>query len=209
MSRKSYNKSVFINYPIDNSYRSLFYASVFTIIRCGFYPRCAEEESDASVIRLTKIFRMISECKYGIHDLSMTKLDGKTNLPRFNMPLELGIFLAAKYFGDNGQLKKNCMIFEEQTHSYEKYISDIKGQDISFHNNKPNIIISNIRNWLNTNSKNHFLPSGSVLWGEYQNFRKLLPKMCNSHSLTISELTYLEYAELVLEWIEKKHINIP
>ena len=205
MSKQSYNKSVFINCPIDRNYRPLFYASVFTIIRCGFYPRCAEEESDSSEIRLYKIYRMISECKYGIHDLSMTCIDEKTRLPRFNMPFELGLFLSAKYFGYNNQTKKNCLIFEKQTHSYEKYISDIKGQDISSHDDKSKIIISKIRDWLKTNSKNKYLPGGSAIWNDYQKFEKWLPQICRTSNLEIAELTYLDYAELIYKWIETKY----
>jgi hypothetical protein len=208
MGKKSYNKSVFINCPIDSKYKSLFFASVFTVIRCGFYPRCAEEESDSCEIRLTKIYRMISECKYGIHDLSMTSIDRKTRFPRFNMPFELGIFLAAKYFGDNDQIRKNCLIFEKQSHSYEKYISDIKGQDISSHTNNSQIIIGKIRDWLNTNSKSYHLPGGMALWTEYQQFQKWLPSTCRSLNLEISDLTYHDYAQLVYSWIEKYHPNI-
>lgn len=63
MPRTSYDKSVFINCPIDPGYTPLFRASVFAVLRCGFYARCALEEDDASELRLNKIFRMISECR--------------------------------------------------------------------------------------------------------------------------------------------------
>ncbi len=208
MSRKSYNYSIFFNCPIDVVYRRLYWTAIFTVIRCGFYIRCAEEESDSSEIRLTKIFRMINECRYGIHDLSMTKLDSKTHLPRFNMPFELGIFLAAKHFGENGQVKKNCLVFEKQSHSYEKYISDIKGQDISSHNNDPKTIITKIRDWLKTNSKSKSLPGGSALWNEYRDFNRWLPNKCSSINLKVAELTYLDYLELVYEWIDNNHSNV-
>jgi hypothetical protein len=39
---------------------------------------------------------IISGCKYSIHDLSRTELDKTTRLPRFNMPLELGLDLVVK-----------------------------------------------------------------------------------------------------------------
>jgi hypothetical protein len=207
MHIKSYNISVFMNYPIDGKYKPLFHTAVFTIIRCKFNFRCAEEESDSSEIRLNKIFRMIRECKFGIHDLSMVELDKKTNLPRFNMPLELGIFLSAKYFGKNEQARKNCLIFEKQPYSYEKYISDIKGQDISSHNNNKKILIGKIRDWLDTNSKNIYLPGRSALWNEYKQFRKWLPRKCSSLNLKISELTFNNYAQLVYEWMEIKNPN--
>jgi hypothetical protein len=37
---------------------------------------------------------MIGECELGIHDLS--RVDTYGQLPRFNMPLELGLFLALR-----------------------------------------------------------------------------------------------------------------
>ena len=46
-----------------------------------------------------KIYGLIEECRYGIHDLSRTKLDEINALPRFNMPIELGLFLGAMRYG--------------------------------------------------------------------------------------------------------------
>lgn len=204
---QSYDKSVFINCPIDNKYRPLFYASVFTIIRCGLNARSAEEESDSSEIRLFKIYRMIDECKYGIHDLSMTSIDKKTHFPRFNMPFELGIFLAAKHFGENHQTK-NCLVFENKNHSYEKYISDIKGQDISSHGNKTKNIIIKIRDWLRANTKSASLPGGNSIWNDYQQFEIELPQLCSSLSLEFAELTFLDYAHLVYKWLETHYPDI-
>ena len=55
---------------------------------------------------MDKLYNLISECRYGIHDLSGTELDPEHGLPRFNMPLELGIFLGAKRYGATPQLKR-------------------------------------------------------------------------------------------------------
>jgi hypothetical protein len=205
MTIKSYNISVFLNCPFDDIYRPLFDAAVFTITRCKFNVRCALEESDSSEIRLNKIFRMISDCKFGVHDISMTELDIITNLPRFNMPFELGLFLSARHF-DNKQ-DKICLVFEKQSHTYEKYISDIKGQDISSHNNDPKTLIKKIRDWLDTNSKNIYLPGGSFIWKEYNQFQKWLAKRCKILNLEKKELTFNNYVQLVYEWIELNNPN--
>ena len=205
MKIESYDISVFLNCPFDDIYRPLFEVAVFTIIRCKFNVRCALEESDSSEIRLYKIFRIISECKFGVHDLSMTELDIETNLPRFNMPFELGLFLSAKYF-DNDQ-DKICLIFEKQPHTYEKYISDIKGQDISSHNYNPQTLIKKMRDWLDTNSNHITLPGGSFLLKEYNQFQKWLPKRCKTLKVETTELTFNNYAQLVYEWIEINNPN--
>jgi hypothetical protein len=87
------NVDVFINCPFDDDYRALFRAIIFAVIACGFRARCALEISDAATARIEKIYKIISECGYGVHDISRTELDEVNQLPRFNMPLELGIFL--------------------------------------------------------------------------------------------------------------------
>ncbi|UCH97716.1 MAG: hypothetical protein JSV88_12935 [Candidatus Aminicenantes bacterium] len=105
----SYTENVFINCPFDGSYLPVFHAIIFTVSDCGYSPRCSMEIEDSSEVRIDKIAKIISECKYGIHDISRTDLDKNTNLPRFNMPLELGMFLGAKRFGDDEQRKKVCL----------------------------------------------------------------------------------------------------
>ena len=54
---------------------------------------------DGGQTRIDKLYGLIEACRYGIHDLSRTELDATPRLPRFNMPLELGIFLGAKRYG--------------------------------------------------------------------------------------------------------------
>ena len=90
------NRDVFVNCPFDTDYRPLFNAIVFTIIRSGFRARCALEADNAAENRFDKICKIISECRYGVHDISRTEVDGNPPLPRFNMPLELGLFLGAE-----------------------------------------------------------------------------------------------------------------
>lgn len=90
---------IFVNCPFDPSYRPIFNAIVFTIVRSGYQARCALETDDGADNRLAKICAIIEECKFGIHDISRTETDGEPPLPRFNMPLELGLFLGAKRYG--------------------------------------------------------------------------------------------------------------
>ena len=87
---------VFINCPFDSAYRPLFEAAVFATFDCGFHPRCSLEIEDSSQVRIEKINRIIQQSRLAIHDISRTELDSTFQLPRFNMPLELGIFLGAK-----------------------------------------------------------------------------------------------------------------
>jgi hypothetical protein len=119
--------SVFINCPFDKQYQPLFEAIVFCVSACGFLPRCTLELTDASEVRIENIYRLIAQCTNGIHDISRTEVDDQPyQLPRFNMPLELGIFLGAKRFG--GSSKKRCLIMDRQPYRYQRFISDIGGR---------------------------------------------------------------------------------
>lgn len=60
------------------------------------------ETEDSGEERIRKIKRIIRECRYGIHDISRVELDAVHQLPRFNMPLELGLFLGAQEYGGTG-----------------------------------------------------------------------------------------------------------
>src|SRR6202030_3423845 len=91
------SREVFVNCPFDPAYTELFNALMFTIYDCGFQPRCAKE-TDAGDERFPKICQRISECPLCIHNISRTALDPKSKLPRFNMPLELGVFIGHKTY---------------------------------------------------------------------------------------------------------------
>ena len=89
--------SVFINCPFDKQYQPIFDAIVFCVVACGFEPRCTLELTDAGEVRIENIYRLIAQCNDSVHDISRTEVgDQPYRLPRFNMPLELGIFLGAK-----------------------------------------------------------------------------------------------------------------
>ncbi len=83
----SYHESVFINCPFDGGYKRLFEATVFTVFYSGYIPRCALEIYNSGQVRTEKIFKLIENCQFGIHDISRTELDVESKLPRFNMPL--------------------------------------------------------------------------------------------------------------------------
>ena len=93
------SNNVFINAPFDAGYHPIFDAIVFDVHDLGLNARCALEQDDSGEIRLPKIERIIEESRFGIHDLSAVELDAATHLPRFNMPLELGLFLGCRRFG--------------------------------------------------------------------------------------------------------------
>ena len=206
MKSSHYNDNVFLNCPFDPDYKQLFDAMVFAIHDCGFIPRCALEEEDASQVRIDKIYNIIADCRYGIHDISRTELDEVSGLPRFNMPLELGVFLGAKKFGIDKQKRKNCLILDKAQYRYQEFISDIAGQDIQAHNNNPEGIITVVRNWIRTASKRQTIPSGSIIWGRYQEFMEDLPQLAQEHQLKVDELIFNDYTLVITRWLRTRRI---
>ncbi|MBU4480659.1 nucleotide-binding protein [Patescibacteria group bacterium] len=202
MRNSTYDDNVFINCPFDKDYKPIFNAILFAIFDCGFVPRCTFEEVDASQIRIEKIYKIISSCRYGIHDISRTELDSKNKLPRFNMPLELGLFLGAKRFGDKRHNKKACLIFDRKPYRYQKFISDISGQDIRGHNSKPKTAIKEVRDWLRGKSK-RYPPDGSIIWNRYEEFQKDLLTTCKELQLDSKSPTYGDYLHLITKWLKE------
>ncbi len=196
-----YASNVFINCPFDHDYLEIRNAIVFAVLYCGFVPRCALEEDDSGAVRFEKIRRLIDISKYAIHDISRTELDNDTNLPRFNMPFELGVFIGASSFGDNRQKQKNCLILEGEPYGYQKFISDIAGHDIRAHDNNPEQVITLIRNWLGDSSGRRTIPGGSYILRGYRLFKGKLSSMCRVIPIEIDELTYNDYRNLISEWL--------
>ena len=204
MSSTHYNDNVFINCPFDSAYQELFDAMVFAVHDCGFIPRCALEGEDASQVRIDKIYSIIADCRYGIHDISRTELDENSRLPRFNMPLELGVFLGAKEFGIEEQKEKNCLILDTERYRYQQFISDIAGQDIQAHGDTPETIVKVVRNWLRNASRRETIPGGSIIWRRYRDFRRDLPETAREYQLTVEDLIFNDYILLVAQWLETK-----
>lgn len=196
MQKPDYTRSVFINCPFDAKYLPLFEALVFVIMDCGFHVRCAKESSDAGKVRIHKIYDLIRVSRLAVHDLSRTELDDTTDLPRFNMPLELGIFLGAKYLGDERQRRKECLILDREKFRYQQYVSDVAGQDIATHNNDPRTLVARVRDWLASISDTA-LPGGIIVWDRYQRFRAELVEACSRAKQHPDELTFAEYVRYV------------
>jgi hypothetical protein len=193
------SKDVFVNCPFDPSYKPIFNAIVFAVSQLGFRARCALEIDDAGDTRLDKIIRIIAECKYGIHDISSTELSPIIHLPRFNMPLELGLFLGCKRYGPPSQRAKSLLILDREPYRYRNFISDVSGQDIHAHAADPNRAIIEVRNWLA--SKGGILPGGATIQTHYARFQTMLPAMCQALALDANELTFTDLSWVINKWL--------
>ena len=197
-----YNQSVFINCPFDTSYGAMMDAMVFTVHDCGFVARTALELPDSGKARLDRLVDLIGSCQFGIHDLSRTELDPLNILPRMNMPLELGLFLGAQRYGTGKNRQKVTLILDTERYRYQKFISDIAGQDPAAHSGKPEVAIAVVRNWLSGHSQAR-IPGGAKIVERYEEFRAALPAMCRVAQRDPRELTPGDYNGLVTAWLEQ------
>ncbi len=197
-----FNRNVFINCPFDAAYAPIFEAIVFAVHDAGFRPKCARERLDSSEVRLQKIVGLIRACRYSIHDLSRTQLDEATALPRFNMPLELGIDIGCKSFS-SAHRAKSLLIFDSEQYRYQKYVSDIGGQDIERHGNEPKAAVARVRDWLRTESGLNAVPGGEMIYNRYVDFRRDLPAICAELRLDLNDLAFVDFSYTVAYWLER------
>lgn len=199
-----YARNVFINCPFDEAYKPIFDAVVFAIYDCGFVPRCSLEHDDGSRPRIDRILGIIKECQLGVHDISRVQLDAENRLPRFNMPLELGLFLGIKASGDAKQTRKRCMVLDSERYRYQKFISDIAGQDIHAHGDQPAKAVSAVRTLLAANSQDkRIIPGGSAIWSRFQEFRGAFSGLLRNCRLQEDEVKFRDYSHFVSVWLRE------
>ena len=201
-----YATNVFINCPFDLEFQPLFHAIAFAVIQCGYTVRCALEADDTGATRIDRIYRLIDECRFGIHDISRIEHDTVNNLPQFNMPFELGLFLGARRFGAKLQRDKQCLVLEAERYRYQKYLSDIAGQDIRQHDNDPAKAVGAVRDWLAASRSKSAqpLPGATAIMRHYLEFQANLPAMLRAADLEPAELGFFDRANLMAQFLETR-----
>lgn len=198
-----YARSVFINCPFSLDYQPIFRAILFAVYACTYRPRCALEINNSSQNRLAKIEDIIRQSKFGIHDISFMEINSKTKLPRLNMSFELGLFLASKSFGTGRQKHKVALILDRSGYRYRQALSDISGQDISFHKGDPSKAICEVRDWLDTcQGGSYSLPGGRHIAGQYKKFYEQLPSASAAINLNADQLTYSDICRSIQSWLK-------
>jgi hypothetical protein len=200
------DRDVFINCPFSPDYSRHFQAIVFAVIRSGFTPRCARENDDGGEVRFDKICRIIAESRYGIHDISKTEPDPGSGLPRFNMPLELGLFLGARTFGGRAQSRKKALILDLEPYRYHAFISDIAGQDIHAHGGEIHRLIEEVATWLRDEARHQDVPGGRAIAAEFTRFCEDLPAIAAVKRLETDELTFKDLTAIAAQWIVAENV---
>lgn len=206
---KDFSKSVFINCPFDDQYIPLLRSILFVIIYLGFTPRIALERFDSGEARINKIIDLIKASKFSIHDLSRIKSSEKSEYFRLNMSFELGVDIGCRIFKDGQAKDKKCLILEKEKYRYQRALSDLSNSDIKNHNNEPEEVIRQIRDWFVVNELER-ADSGTIIWESFNEFMAdfyLRRKDEGFREKDILRMPISEFMSFTNEWIIERRNN--
>jgi len=198
----SFEKNVFINCPFDKLYIPLLHPLLFTVLYLDLNPFVCETKSSGQV-RVEQIKKLIFNSKYSIHDISRNQALKENDLPRFNMPFEMGLDLGCQAFGKGKKSVKKCLVLEKTKYQYLSVISDISGQDIENHNNNPEELIRKVRNWF-TAVLNKHQPSPTLIWEAYNDFIARMTEQLKAGFFSREDIESLPFSNFILlarQWI--------
>jgi hypothetical protein len=92
VARRRRIESVFLNIPYDQSFEKLYLAYLVGLTQLGLRVNASLAVPNQG--RLETIIGLIEQSDFSIHDLSRIQLS--KGIPRFNMPVELGLALYAR-----------------------------------------------------------------------------------------------------------------
>ncbi len=191
-----FERCVFVNCPFDTDYLPLLHAMLFAIHDCGFIARLAVEDTGSNEMRIDKILRIIRESCYSIHDISRVETSAKSKLPRFNMPFECGLAMAAIRFGFRppGTPQRDFMLMAAVPYQDKQTLSDLAGQDPKTHDNDPEKVVAAVRGFLSAKAPHgEKTRGGAAIWTRYRNFNASLPRLAKALDITPREIAAFDY----------------
>lgn len=136
-------KGVFLNVPYDEEFSGLYIAYIVGLCQLDLVPHLASEISGGGR-RLDRIFKLIQSCRYSIHDLSRVEMSvAPTAVPRFNMPLELGMTMTWQRLHPS---RHDWFVWESEPYRLQRSASDLNGTDAYIHNGTPEGVLRELSN---------------------------------------------------------------
>jgi hypothetical protein len=117
------------------------------------------------------------------------------------MPLELGIDLGCKAFNADCH-DKSLLIFDSEQYRFQKFVSDLSGQDVQQHGDNAKTAVRGVRDWLRAETGKSRIPGGAAIYKRYEEFRADLPAICAELKLDLTELTFADFSYTVAKWLE-------
>ena len=133
---------VFLNVPYDEEFSRLYIAYIVGLSQLDLVPHIAFEIPGGKR-RLDRIFELIQSCRYSIHDLSRVDVSATpTGLPRFNMPLELGMTIT---WANLHPKRHTWSVWESEPYRLQRSASDLNGTNPYIHRGTAEGVLSELR----------------------------------------------------------------
>jgi hypothetical protein len=158
-------ESVFLNIPYDPGFEDLYLAYIVGLSQLGLTINVTLAVPSQG--RLDTIIDLIEKSTYSIHDLSRVELS--KGLPRFNMPLELGLAL---YRSRATKGAHRVHIFDKRPYQAQRSTSDVNGIDPQIHRGRPKSLMIGLRNLFRQSGDVTTVPE---MIASYQAVKKRLP----------------------------------
>jgi hypothetical protein len=201
----AFKDNVFVNCPFDEDYLPLLRPLLFCVIYLGLTPRIALEALDSGAPRFEKIVSLIRSSKYAIHDLSRLQSSAAGEYFRLNMPFELGLDVGCRLFRSGQAAGKRCLILEAERYRYQAAISDLSNSDIATHSNEPVNVVTEVRNWLNTEARLR-APGPAAVWARFNEFMADNYDALKLRGFSDKDVDRLPVGELIVcmqDWVEE------
>jgi hypothetical protein len=95
------------------------------------------------------------------------------------------------------------LVFERSKYLYQQYISDLNGIDTKAHNDNPENVIREIRNWLTTSSRRTTIPGHRTITAEYKKFKLSLPIIVDEMQLDIDDVLFNDLCLIIEEYLKR------
>jgi len=91
---------------------------------------------------------------------------------------------------------------DSEQYRFQKFVSDLSGQDIHQHSNSPKVAVTRVRSWLRAESGKSGIPGGAAIYGRYESFRSDLPEICAELNLDVADLTFADFSYTIARWLK-------
>ena len=139
MARRKRVQSVFLNIPYDAQFEELYLAYIVGLTQLGLKINATLAVPNQD--RLKRIVGLIEKSEVSIHDLS--RIESSSGVPRFNMPLELGLALFRSHVTRG---RHRVFVFEKKAYRVQRSTSDVNGIDPQIHKGRPKGVMAGLRN---------------------------------------------------------------
>lgn len=166
MARRKRVQSVFLNIPYDAQFEELYLAYIVGLTQLGLKINATLALPNQD--RLKRIVGLIEKSDVSIHDLS--RIESSSGIPRFNMPLELGLALFRSHITRG---RHRVFVFEKKAYRVQRSTSDVNGIDPQIHKGRPKGVMAGLRNIF-------YQPDGTTvpeMLSSYRAVRRKLPEL--------------------------------